>query len=193
MTRLFLRYTDCPDETVIHGVNVPHIESISWTLDGFRDLTTESESAKLKEAPEVFEASECQHLDDTNLQIHNIFPSSQLKIISIDTPEQLDSNRPIFYLYMVVIEESGGGQSYNNTHYVFFEFSKKEAFRRVVSYFQEEHNRDEDCESCRTGSKQCKQTMRDDLNKHSSCVIQTSDYEESLATVYKIPLPRHQK
>ncbi len=160
MTQIYLEYDYRRDDHEVNGVTVPHLKNISLT------------------PPEEYEILENGIIG----QMSTIRQSEESYYVAIPIPEDTK------FLYLVVINESGGGGSYHELDFLYIEPTIVDAIEHVIDYFDNEHNRDDECKKCRADPKKCKRRIIRKLKTKGWVNIETSCYEGAGAGLYKIPL-----
>lgn len=158
MSRLYIKYDQKRNDYRINGVHVPHIRKISRT--------------PLKNA---------EFLDDGCIgEISTL--SQNRHCISIPISDDAD------HLFFSVISESGGGGSYHEIDFLYLETEFENAIDHIIDYFENEHNRSDECEMCRSDSQSCKNILIHNLKTKHYTEIDTSCYDGVDASIYKIML-----
>jgi hypothetical protein len=166
MTYLYIEYDERRDEHEVHGVMIPHIKNISWI------------------APEQYEI-----LDNGCIgEMSTIQKSDESTFVAIPIPKANFDKISCEYLYVLIINESGSGGSYHEIDFIYLETEFDDALEHSIDYFENEHNRDSECELCQDDPNFCKNKLVDDL-KQGYSEIETSCYEGAGAMIYKISLP----
>jgi hypothetical protein len=79
-------------------------------------------------------------------------------------------------VFFLKIHESGGGGRYHEITQIVALTSRKKAIKYAVEIFSQEHNRDDECEMCRTNDL-CKKEMIRMLESSNRSYISATDYE----------------
>jgi hypothetical protein len=160
MRQLYVEYDQRRDEHEVNGIMVPHIKGLSWV------------------APD-----ECELLDNGCIgEMSTIHQSEESTFVSIPIPKESE------YLFVIVVEESGQGGSYHEIDFLYIETDFEDALDHAIDYFENEHNRSEECELCQEDPESCQKKMIDDLKKKGFADIETSSYEGAHVSIYKIKL-----
>lgn len=85
-------------------------------------------------------------------------------------------------IYFMKINESGGGGSYHLVSWLYASTSKKELIDDALEYFNNEHNRDNECSECINDK--CKQNLINDLKKKYYTEFDCSDYEPAYIRIW---------
>lgn len=113
--------------------------------------------------------SENEVLTDDRLE----FSTVQNQHIAFITRFTVDSGTK--KIHFIKMHESRGGGSYSETTYIWFCSTKEEVLGVAENYFDDEHNRDEECGQCENDN--CKKRMLEELGKDKCAEIECTDFE----------------
>ena len=84
---------------------------------------------------------------------------------------------------MIVSNISGGG-SFDHYRWIYVHTNMDDAIEAALSYFSEEHNRDDECDDCRDGS--CEKNLIESLRQDHRADFECTDYVASTVEIWKI-------
>lgn len=99
---------------------------------------------------------------------------------------QIDLSDDTKELYFLKINESGGGGSYHSQIWLYVTETQEEIIDIAEAYFDNEHNRDSECDECKNDS--CRQNWIQELKETGITAIECTTYEGASFEMWRMKI-----